>query len=99
MAFTVFRPGGDIFRYSDNEGRCGIEKLMQAGKNNGCCLRYVQDRELHREDGPAVEYLDPFPEKYWWYHGENAHWIIDGKRIHCSSQQDFERWKKLRLFR
>ena len=36
--------------------------------------------ELHRTDGPAVEY--PNGDKYWWF---------NGKYIKCSSQEEFER--------
>jgi hypothetical protein len=40
----------------------------------------------HREDGPAIE-CDSGVE--WWFHG---------KRIYCSSQEEFERLIKLKVF-
>jgi hypothetical protein len=42
---------------------------------------------LHREDGPAIERKTG--EKEWWYHGE---------RINCSSQEEFEKWLRLKAF-
>jgi hypothetical protein len=43
--------------------------------------------EPHRLGGPAVESLNGY--KQWWYEGEN---------INCSSQKEFERILKLKLF-
>jgi len=42
---------------------------------------------LHREDGPAVEYAD----------GRKI-WYLNGKRINCSTQKEFERLLKLKTF-
>jgi len=47
--------------------------------------RWILNGKLHREDGPAIEYVNG--PKYWWYHGE---------RILCSSQEEFERLLKLK---
>ena len=41
----------------------------------------------HREDGPAVEYADG--NKDWFYHGVH---------VDCSSQEEFERLIKLKVF-
>ncbi len=43
--------------------------------------------KMHREDGPAVEYVRG--GKYWYYYNE---------AIECSSQREFERLIKLRVF-
>ena len=42
---------------------------------------------LHREDGPAVEDVDGYKE--WW---------VNDEQINCSSQEEFEKIMKLRLF-
>lgn len=47
---------------------------------------YINDLP-HREDGPAVEYPDG--DKLWYYHGEY---------IECTSQEEFERLVKLKIF-
>jgi hypothetical protein len=55
----------------------------------GSCGEYKEWRHhgyMHRLDGPAFEYLDI---KKWYYHGE---------AIACSSQQEFDRLIKLKLF-
>ena len=50
--------------------------------------RWVNENgQLHREDGPAVEYLDG--RKYWWY---------NARRINCNSQEEFERIINLLIF-
>jgi hypothetical protein len=48
---------------------------------------YNEKREYHREDGSAREYADG--DKEWWYYGE---------RIDCSTQKEFEKIIKLRMF-
>jgi len=53
-------------------------------KNNGDKYWYFRD-QLHRLDGPAVEQSNGY--KSWWYYG---------KRIDCTSQEEFERLIKLK---
>jgi hypothetical protein len=48
---------------------------------------YDKSGYLHREDGPAMEYLDG--SKFWYYHGEF---------LNCSSQEEFERLLKVKAF-
>lgn len=48
---------------------------------------WLLNGNLHREDGPAVEFDDG--DKEWYYHG---------KLINCSSQEEFERLIKLKVF-
>ena len=43
--------------------------------------------KLHRLDGPAIEDVDGYKE-----------WYYEGKEIKCSSQEEFERIIKLRIF-
>jgi hypothetical protein len=43
--------------------------------------------QLHNETGPAIIWNDGLQE--WWYNGE---------RIYCSSQEEFERKIKLKVF-
>ncbi len=48
---------------------------------------YDVNKKLHRLDGPAVEYNNG--TKFWYYHG---------KYIECSSQEEFEKFLKLKAF-
>ena len=48
---------------------------------------WCQNSQYHRLDGPAVERVNG--DKFWFY---------KGRRIHCSSQQEFERLIKLKAF-
>ena len=54
---------------------------------NGTKLWYINGKQ-HREDGPAVEYTN----------GQQNEWWISGKRIDCSSQEEFERLMRLKAF-
>ena len=49
---------------------------------------YYQDNVLHREDGPAV---------FWTKEGTKI-WYYKGKYIACSTQEEFERIIKLKVF-
>jgi hypothetical protein len=69
-----------------------------------------QNGKLHRDDGPAVEYSNGI--KAWYQNGLRhrldgpaielsdgyKEWWIEGKPIKCSSQEEFERYIKLKLF-
>jgi 3-methyladenine DNA glycosylase Mpg len=69
-----------------------------------------ENDELHREDGPAVEYMDG--SKYWCINGKChredgpaailigicTSWYYNDERIDCSTQEEFERIIKLRMF-
>ena len=48
---------------------------------------YDVNKKFHRLDGPAVEYNDG--TKFWFYHGI---------RVDCNSQNEFERFLKLKAF-
>jgi hypothetical protein len=48
--------------------------------------RWYKDNKLHREDGPAIE-----------NNGIN-YWYYNGTLVKCSSQKDFERLLRLKLF-
>ena len=50
-------------------------------------IRWYQDNNLHRLDGPALE----------WSNGDKS-WFYKGKYISCSSQQEFEKIIKLKAF-
>ena len=63
-----------------------------------------ENGELHREDGPAIEYTDS--SKEWWIDGKRHRsdgaaieygngyrsWYYHGKYINCHSQEEFERF-------
>jgi hypothetical protein len=64
---------------------------------NGDCQWYFDGR-LHREDGPAIEFrhpgisdMDLLPEPIieWWYHG---------KRLPVVTQEEFERYIRIKAF-
>jgi len=77
--------------------------------SNGNKLWYKDDL-LHREDGPAIEWANGL--KYWYkndkchredgpaFEGANGYkaWYYHGKKVNCSSQQEFERLVKLKIF-
>ena len=73
---------------------------------------YNNEGLLHREDGPAVIYKNG--PKCWYLNGKrhridgpaierpnsiNNNWFYHGKFIHVTSQQEFERYIKLLVFR
>jgi len=71
---------------------------------------YNKKNQLHREDGPAVEYY--IGDKVWYLNGEIhrldgaafetengfKEWYYKGKSIPVSSQEEFERYIKLLAF-
>jgi len=85
---------------SNNQPICEINSI-------GTKYWYLNDR-LHREDGPAVEYVDG--DKWWYFHGKphrldgptveytNGYksWWYYGEQVDCSSQEEFERLIKLK---
>jgi len=70
---------------------------------------YLLNGQLHRENGPAVEYVNGHKE--WWYYGkchrldgpavESADgskiWYYHEQWIDCDSQEEFERIIKLKI--
>ena len=44
--------------------------------------------ELHREDGPALTFADR----------KDPSWYLNGIRVPCSSQEEFERFLRLKAF-
>jgi hypothetical protein len=71
---------------------------------------WYQDDQLHRLDGPAVEYTNG--TKYWYQSGkihrldgpacecynDTKYWYYQGKLVDCKSQEEFERLIKLKIF-
>ena len=71
---------------------------------------YLLDDKFHRIGGPAVEYFDG--SKEWFENGKQHRidgpavegndgtkdWYYKGKYIDCNSQEEFERYVKLKLF-
>ena len=71
---------------------------------------WFQNDKLHRIDGPACEYING--DKFWYQNDELSRldgparefangekdWWIEGKYIDCNSQEEFERYLKLKLF-
>ena len=77
--------------------------------NYGTKWHYLNEK-FHREDGPAVEWSNG--NKSWYINGElhredgpaiergddHHDWYYNGKFINCSSQQEFEKYIKLKAF-
>jgi len=71
---------------------------------------WYKDNLYHREDGPAIEYIDI--SKKWFLEGKlhrvdgpaieyanrNKIWYYQDRYIDCQTQQQFEKIIKLRLF-
>ncbi len=72
---------------------------------------WYKDDQLHREDGPAIEFA--LGRSKWWYKYGKIHredgpavenfdginiWYYHGKCIKCQNQQEFERIIKLKAF-
>jgi hypothetical protein len=69
---------------------------------HGSKYYYLND-ELHREDGPAIEYLDGHKE--WYFNGKSHRedgpaieyasgdksWYVNGQQIHCKDNEEFLR--------
>jgi hypothetical protein len=53
------------------------------------CEQWFRYGERHREDGPAIVY--PNNEC-------NDRWFVDGKKIECNTQEEFERWLRVKAF-
>jgi len=67
------------------------------------------NNDLHREDGPAVEWANG--DKSWYFHSKlhrldgpaieyangSKSWWYHGERINCSSQEEFERLIRLKV--
>jgi hypothetical protein len=60
--------------------------------------RYYKDGKLHREDGPAIEWVNG--DKYLFSNTFTAHndWYFNGLKINCSSQEEFEKIIKLKVY-
>ena len=77
--------------------------------SNGTKEWYLEGN-LHREDGPAVEYADGTKE--WCLEGKrhrvdgpaieypngNKHWWLNGISLPCKSQEEFNKLLKLKAF-
>ena len=71
---------------------------------------YYLNNTFHRIDGPAMEYANG--DKVWWQNGKlhrldgptiecvngDKYWYYEGKYIKCNSQEEFEKYLKLKLF-
>lgn len=79
-------------------------------KEDGTKEWYLNNK-LHREDGPAVEYYNG--TKFWYLNGKlhredgpaieysngDKAWHFNNKRIKVNSQEDFERYINLIIFK
>jgi hypothetical protein len=72
--------------------------------------RYYLNGQLHRADGPAIEFTDG--SKVWYIHGHlhrldgpavdysygNKYWHLHGKYLPIKTQQEFEQYLRLVAF-
>jgi hypothetical protein len=78
--------------------------------SHGNKFYYNENKQLHREGGPAVEYVDG--QGSWFINGirhrldgpamdwanDKKYWYYKGKHIKCSSQEEFEKYLRLKAF-
>lgn len=90
------------------ESWCFVKNGIYEGYS-GAKYHYLNN-EIHREDGPAVEFTDG--TKHWYFNGKlhNIHgpaiinadgseaWSLNDELINCSSQKEFERLMRLKAF-
>jgi hypothetical protein len=65
-----------------------VKMFKIAGSKDINYKEYYLNGKLHRECGPACEYLN----------GDVAGWYLNDEQIECKSQQEFERLLRLRVF-
>jgi hypothetical protein len=63
-----------------------MQNYNRIEKYKNATLYYLYDK-LHRIDGPAEEYV--YGTQFWW---------IEGEQLKCKTQEEFERYIKLKLF-
>jgi hypothetical protein len=77
--------------------------------NNGDKHYFLNDNR-HREDGPAIEWGDG--DKSWYLNGYphredgpawegvdgTKYWYINGEELSCTTQEEFERLMRLKVF-
>jgi hypothetical protein len=85
----------------NEDGKLHREDGPAAKHINGTKEWYL-DGKRHREDGPAIEYRGV---KEWYINGErhredrlSRDWYYNGEYIDCSTQEEFEKLIKLRMF-
>jgi hypothetical protein len=95
MSYIIFFPNGDHARYNDDDQlHCENKPAVSFGPGSGLREAISNQKEWylngkrHRIDGPAI-YGNCFGEISWWC------W---GKKIDCSSQEEFLRFFKLKAF-
>jgi hypothetical protein len=87
MTNTVINEFGTKSWYNE-DGKLHREDGPAAEYINGAKEWYL-DGKRHREEGPAIEFAGRGRDKYWYYNGEY---------VDCSTQKEFERIIKLRMF-
>ena len=63
------------------------EEDLPAVEHNTGTKIWCINNNLHRENGPAVEYFDGGKE-----------WYLNGKKIDCKTQEEFEYYMKWKIF-
>jgi hypothetical protein len=113
---TPLPNGGELREYSNGD-KYWCLKGNSLHREDGPAIEYVGGRKdwylnnkIHREDGPAIEFANG--DKEWWlngkYHREDGPavewsnggkvWYINDKYMPCTTQIEFERLLKLKVF-
>jgi hypothetical protein len=88
---TKLPNGGEVREYPNGDKFYSLNKLYHREDGptielaNGDKYWYLNDK-LHREDGPASE------------SGSDKAWYINGERLPCTTQEQFERLMRLKAF-
>lgn len=87
----VERDYGKYIQYQNDNGELHNIENFPAVINylEGNIREYWVNGKIHRTDGPAYEDLNNSQRNKWYYHG---------KQINCSSQKEFEKLIKLKVF-
>ena len=78
-------PDGGRFYYEN--GKLHRLNGLPAEEYSNGSKSYYEYGELHRLDGPAIDFLDA-----------PSRWYIKGKRLSCTTQEEFEQLMKLKAF-
>ena len=71
------------YRNGELDRESGPAKMLNTGS-----AEWYRNGKLHRLDGPALDRTN-MGETYWFYHGE---------LIECETQEEFERYLRLKAF-
>jgi hypothetical protein len=85
-------------------------KNLQYQSFIGSTIHLDEENRFHKEAGPAI--IETDGDKYWFKHGKlhrldgpasefadgGKEWFIEDEQIPCFTQEEFEKYLKLKLF-